>query len=86
MRGRGGGKGLGRGRGSGIARGLGRGDGQGLGSSGACVCPKCGFSKSHTPGVPCMEERCPSCGSVLLREGSVHHQKASSRKKADGGR
>ena len=74
--GRGMGKGMGRGQTADIARGLGKGDGQGLGASGACICPKCGYRTTHAAGGPCMEQRCPSCGSVLLREGSVHHQKA----------
>lgn len=47
---------------------------QGLGPEGYCLCPKCGFRKEHQPGIPCLEERCPNCGSALIREGSEHHQ------------
>lgn len=46
----------------------------GLGPEGFCLCPKCGFRKPHQPGVPCIEEHCPNCGSALIREGSEHHR------------
>ncbi|MCI4446224.1 MAG: ferredoxin [Candidatus Aminicenantes bacterium] len=46
----------------------------GYGPEGYCICPKCGFRKEHQPGVPCIQERCPNCGSALIREGSEHHQ------------
>ncbi len=54
--------------------GRGRGYQAGLGPEGVCFCPKCGFRKTHVPGVPCQEERCPQCGSVLIREGSEHQR------------
>lgn len=81
MRGRGGG--MGRGGGGGMGRGgggMGRGGGRrgsdsaALGADGACVCPKCSAQSAHSAGVPCMDERCPSCGCALVREGSPHHQ------------
>jgi hypothetical protein len=43
------------------------------GPSGDCVCLACGARKRHTPGVRCLEERCPKCGKALVREGSAHH-------------
>lgn len=46
----------------------------GLGPEGICLCPKCGFKKPHQPGVPCLQEHCPKCGSALIREGSEHHR------------
>jgi len=46
----------------------------GLGPAGSCVCPKCGASTPHTPGEPCLQARCPSCGVALVREGSPHHR------------
>lgn len=55
--------------------------GQGMGPAGFCVCPKCGFRKEHLPGVPCVEERCPSCGVALVREGSEHDRLIRERKK-----
>jgi hypothetical protein len=53
-----------------------RGDGdrdEGLGPEGQCICPKCGRRSRHEPGLPCQEDRCPECGTRLLREGSEHH-------------
>jgi len=54
---------------------------KGMGPSGFCLCPKCGFKKPHQPGVPCREEKCPNCGSALIREGSEHHRLIEERKK-----
>lgn len=72
--GRGGGRGMGGGGGRGSRGGRGGGGGAGMGAMGSCVCPKCGKTFPHRPGVPCMEQRCPNCGVVLLREGSPHHE------------
>ena len=55
--------------------------GQGMGAGGFCVCPKCGYRKPHQAGVRCMDERCPQCGSVMVREGSYHHRLIEERKK-----
>lgn len=76
------GRGRGRGRGQGWGHGAGRGlrDGTGMGAEGHCVCPKCGYRMVHRAGVPCLEERCPSCGVALLREGSPHHREVESRR------
>lgn len=52
--------------------GLGRG-GKFSKNAGRCVCLKCGFSATKKRGIPCMEEKCPHCGAVLLREGGAHH-------------
>ncbi len=51
----------------------GKGKGEGMGPIGNCVCVKCGYSTSKKPGIPCMDEKCPECGTVLLREGSPHY-------------
>jgi uncharacterized paraquat-inducible protein A len=48
-------------------------DRRGMGSQGACVCLGCNFTKPHSPGIPCREERCPKCGKAMVREGSEHH-------------
>lgn len=54
-------------------RGGGYGCGRGAqGPSFNCICNKCGTKIPHTPGVPCREERCPKCGTVMVREGSPH--------------
>lgn len=46
---------------------------RGAGGSGFnCVCNKCGTKVPHTPGVPCRQEKCPKCGSPMVREGSPH--------------
>jgi hypothetical protein len=71
--------GQGSGRGAGGGRG-GSGAGGGMGGGGFCVCPKCGQREPHQPGVPCLQERCPSCGVAMVREGSPHHQEIESRR------
>lgn len=62
----------GRGQGSGQGRLV----GEGLGSGGTCVCIKCGFEMLHRRGMQCMKQKCPKCGSVLLRKGGTHYRKA----------
>ena len=69
----------GRGRG-GRGRGSHGGCGGFLGAGGACICPKCGQRVPHNAGVPCLEERCPSCGVAMVREGSPHHQEIEGRR------
>ena len=44
-----------------------------LGPGGSCFCPKCEKKIPHRQGTPCQEEKCPKCGSRMLREGSYHH-------------
>lgn len=46
---------------------------QRMGNVGNCICTKCEFSMPHRKGVPCKDQRCPKCGSKMLREGSYHH-------------
>jgi predicted amidophosphoribosyltransferase len=45
-----------------------------LGAGGYCICPKCTTKIRHQAGIPCQEEKCPNCGSKMLRVGSHHHQ------------
>ena len=45
-----------------------------MGPLGYCVCPKCGEKINHRRSVPCQDEKCPSCGAKMLREGSYHHR------------
>ena len=51
------------------------------GMSDRCICIKCGHTSIKKRGIPCMEEKCPTCGAVLLREGGYHHQKAKDKTK-----
>lgn len=34
-----------------------------------CICPECGFEKSHHFGQPCRDELCQECGSRMVRKG-----------------
>ena len=45
-----------------------------MGEGGFCLCPKCGERIEHKQGIPCQEERCPECGTKMLREGSYHNE------------
>ena len=45
-----------------------------MGAGGRCVCPNCETYQPHRRGVPCQDERCPTCGGKMLREGSTHHE------------
>ncbi len=49
---------------------------EGSGPDGQCICIKCNYIAPKKRAVPCMEEKCPKCGSVLLRKGGSHHLKA----------
>jgi hypothetical protein len=71
--------GKGSGRGGGRGRG-GSGTGGGMGGGGFCICPKCGQRAPHQPGVPCLQERCATCGVAMVREGSAHHQEIENRR------
>ena len=59
----------------------GGGRGSGMGAVGNCICVKCGYAAPKKPGTPCMQEKCPDCGTVLMREGGSHYQQAVKRKK-----
>jgi len=63
--------------GGGSGRRSGSGRGGGMGSLGKCVCVKCGYSSPKKAGIPCMEEKCPKCGNVLLRQDGAHYNKAT---------
>jgi hypothetical protein len=65
-RGQGGGRGAGRGQGGGRGRGR-MGGPLAAGPGGECVCPKCGTKTPHTPGQPCVQQVCPSCGATMTR-------------------
>ncbi|MCD6225471.1 DUF134 domain-containing protein [bacterium] len=63
------GRGFGRGAGRG-AGGRGRMGGFGAGPGGVCVCtnPECGYEAPHQAGVPCYTQKCPKCGSPMIRK------------------
>ena len=54
--------------------------GGGLGPVGQCVCVKCGYTIPKKTRVPCMNETCPNCGTVLFREGGTHYLNAKKNK------
>jgi len=51
----------------GLRRGAGRGE-FAAGPDGECVCPKCGYKKSHVLGQPCYQIKCPKCKSLMTRK------------------
>lgn len=61
------GKGAGSGTGASGGAGRGRMGGKGLGPNGDCVCPACGTHTPHERGVPCLQQKCPQCGSAMVR-------------------
>jgi len=37
--------------------------------SGQCICPRCGYKTKHVDrGVPCIQSKCPKCGSAMMGE------------------
>jgi hypothetical protein len=44
--------------------------GRGRGPGGKCVCtnPDCEHEITHKPGKPCYQQKCPKCGSPMIRK------------------
>lgn len=75
------GRGMGNGRGSGAGRGMGQGAGMGRGQGrgrgrmggfaagpeGICKCPNCSYEEQKQRGVPCVDKKCPKCGTMMVR-------------------
>ncbi len=58
----------GKGQKGGWGRGQCGGGRRGKGPGGFCVCPNCGERVPHERGVPCMQVKCPKCGTYMVRE------------------
>ena len=37
------------------------------GPGGKCVCPKCGYTLTHTRAEPCNKVSCPKCATKMAR-------------------
>jgi predicted Fe-Mo cluster-binding NifX family protein len=68
MNGRGQGMGSGGRKGQGGQRPGRRGGRMGAGTAGYCTCPQCGHQEAHQRGVPCVEQKCPQCGTAMTRQ------------------
>lgn len=65
-----GGNGPGSGRRMGMGRaGRGRNNGpSAAGPGGECICTQCGRTLPHQQDYPCMQIKCPQCGSPMTRK------------------
>jgi predicted DNA-binding protein (UPF0251 family)/predicted Fe-Mo cluster-binding NifX family protein len=62
-----GGRGAGCGRPSGSAVGRQGARGAGRGPAREVICPNCGERMPHQLGIPCFQQKCPKCGSAMVR-------------------
>ncbi len=61
------GQGAGTGKGRGQCQGGKRGP-KAQGSGGNCTCPQCGNKTPHSPGQPCNQQVCATCGAIMIRD------------------
>lgn len=54
--------------GKGLRPRRGAGNRRGFGGVNNCVCPKCGKKAPHIRGNPCIEQKCPECGTNMVPE------------------
>ena len=40
-----------------------------------CVCPKCGYEKAKSLGIPCKNEICNKCNGQMMRKGTSHYNR-----------
>ena len=50
---------------------------------GFCICPECGEKIPHQNGLACKEEKCPNCGTKMMREFSYAFIKLTRFRKKD---
>jgi hypothetical protein len=60
-------RGSGQEQGSGTGQGRGRGGGRRAVPGGDCICPNCAERSPHQAGIPCFEQKCPKCGTLMAR-------------------
>lgn len=52
-----------------VGRGGGAGRGFGFSSrDGTCRCPQCGEKVAHIRAQPCVQRKCPKCGTLMVRD------------------
>ena len=50
-----------------------RNESQLIGDRGSCICLECNTRIPSQNWITCIERNCPSCGAIMVREGSPYH-------------